>query len=138
VDGILDETVIVGFDTSRQVTTRRYGSIDPSRARALLSDLVRVFQLGRRVPLPLFRHASCRYVGARREGDSEEEALRRAWRVFQESDGRYRDAVPAELFDPGAAVREDVSVCGLAEARFSALAERVYGPALDTEETGQG
>lgn len=126
-EGVIDTSVRIGFDSQGRVTSQSYRSLSPQEAREILRELVRVFDLGRRVPLPLIQEAASAYVRKRASGATDDEAREAAWRAFR-GIPEYRDPLPLPLFDPEAAIRRGEVVCGEEDARFAVLAERVYGP----------
>jgi exonuclease V gamma subunit len=116
-------------------------------ARALLGDLIVLYQLGHRAPLCLFPAASKQYAQTLRKlaahPDRESRALEAARRSFAGSAGAdAEDAYVQRLFtgvDPFARAPvpfDEEAALGLPS--FVELAERVFGPLLDGSETDEG
>jgi exodeoxyribonuclease V gamma subunit len=109
----------------------RFRYLDVPDPVALLADLVGLYRLGQRVPLPLFPSASMAYAEARRAGKEHDVALRAAHRAFDDDyDGalsNYVKKVYAERdpLDPAFRLVEDAQV-----PPFDVLAERVFSPLL--------
>ncbi|MCW2767753.1 MAG: recC [Nocardioides sp.] len=105
---------------------------------ALLTDLVALYDAGRREPLPLPLKASFAWAGARRQGDNPLEAARRKWKsgTYPAEDAErahvrvWGENAPLEkLLVP---VPDDEVVPG-EETRLGALAARLWQPLLASE-----
>lgn len=127
VSDVLDESVVIRLDGRRRAVVSRYGPVSEPRRR--LDELVRIFELGHRVPLPLFRHASPYYARLVSGGLSPWDARPKARSIFEQNDW---DGCVRLMFGPES-VESDQAVGGLPEAEFSALAERVLLPAVKAE-----
>ncbi|MEM6532238.1 MAG: exodeoxyribonuclease V subunit gamma [Myxococcota bacterium] len=128
VTGRIDESLIVRLGKDRTPSVIRFAEVAQPEDR--LRDLLRVFALGRRLPLPLFRHASSVYVRQLSRGAEPSVARRRARAAFESRD---RDAAVALMYRDGELIERAEPVCGVRDAEFSALAERVLSPAVESE-----
>ena len=158
-DGLPRRTVVVGRDQegdgARQVA---FGALPAARARQLLGDLIELYYLGMRIPLPFFPATSRRYVEERtnrlrREPDDIAAAERRALRAARElylppdysrQRGEAHDPYVARVFgafDPVSHPPDDTSQLfpepppdGPSVPSFGDLARRVFEPLLAATE----
>jgi len=106
------------------------------RARELLAQLIEIYLLGQRVPLPLFKEASWAYADAWAGGNAlkaDKDARVRYLGGFG-ARGDAEDPYVAQVFadlDPLARGFCLVPLDGVAVPDFATLAERVYGPLLE-------
>jgi exodeoxyribonuclease V gamma subunit len=118
--------------------TRLFGPVGPD-ARALLADLVSVYDAGRREPLPLPLKTSFAWCQARRTNDDPMIAAGRRWRPAN-YDGENSDHAHVRVWGPNAplkvlleATRPDEERPG-EPTRLGAYAARVWEPMLRFEQ----
>ncbi|MEO1174045.1 MAG: hypothetical protein AAFX94_18655, partial [Myxococcota bacterium] len=127
--GRIDETVIVRLGKDRAPVVVRYGWVEGAGER--LRDLLQVFALGLRLPLPIFRHASSTYAKLRHRGVQPGDARKRARVAFESKD---RESAIALMYRDGTMIERAEPVCGVADAEFSVLADRVFAPAVEHQQ----
>ncbi len=111
----------------------------PDDPRAVLLDLVELFDEGLRAPLPLVTGASSEYAARRERGSSVEEALaaaRAQWDSAFGGDGSDRHVVRANGPDPSFDRLLAEPGEGDEPTRFGALARRLWSPLLACEQVG--
>jgi exodeoxyribonuclease V gamma subunit len=115
----------------------------PDAARAVLTDLVELYDLGRCEPLPLPLAAAADYADRRRSGADQPTALDKARDIWKQT-REHEDADAAVVWGPEAPFEvyltdaprpeEPAGFFGEPEAsRFAALACRLWLPLLDAE-----
>lgn len=130
-------SILLGRGRDRDVDRRDLRPVDD--AALLLADLVTLYQLGSRVPLPFFPRAALAYAEAFRAsgatpdaGSRAVDAAYRQWRPNRHGQaGESEDPSVARLFsvgDPLAPPGADE------ELGFCSLALRVFGPLLEASE----
>ena len=136
--GAVDRAVVLGRGPYRRPAWQSVLTV-PDDPRAVLSDLVAVFDEGLRAPLPLVTGASSEYAARRERGSSVEEALvaaRAQWDSAHGGDGSDRHVVrahgPSPTFDRLLAEPGE----GDEPARFGVLARGLWAPLLAVEQVG--
>ena len=109
-----------------------------ANAPRLLEDLVRIYQAGRRRPLPLFPKASRKFAKSLRKNPEDPETRERAWLDARDAFAKSgpiraeQDEVYVSQFfargDPLSLTNRPVGLEADAEYGFSRLSERVFGP----------
>jgi exodeoxyribonuclease V gamma subunit len=135
----VDDAVLVGRDDKNPVCVRRFVPLDAGRAKELLVDLVGVYRLGHRVPLPLFPNASRQYVRTllkKADDDAPGRALNAARFEFTKMFGEAHDAYVKLAFRGQDVIADGAStgVAGAPELGFAELSRRVFEPLLRHQE----
>jgi exonuclease V gamma subunit len=135
----VDDAVLVGRDEKSSVSVRRFVPLETARARDLLVDLVGVYRLGHRVPLPLFPSASRQYVRTllkKTDEDAPQRALNAARFEFTKMFGEAHDAYVKLAFRGQDVVADEASGggAGAPELGFAELSRRVFEPLLRHQE----
>jgi exonuclease V gamma subunit len=108
-------------------------------AGAHLAELLHLYRLGQRCPLPLFARASRRYAERLRHGDDPAVALAAAHDTFSDqSFGEGNDEYVLQAFTEQDPLAAELSVCvddaSDRALRFTELAETVFVPLLEHRE----
>lgn len=125
-------TILIGRGGKGEVEIVRFTPV--ADAAAILGDLIGLYWLGQRLPLPLFANASRAYVEKLTKTDSHAKALEAAAGelqgdyVYNESHDDYYQQIFANN-DPFAPV-ELTAIGGPGSLSFADVAERVLGPLL--------
>jgi exodeoxyribonuclease V gamma subunit len=126
------------------------GPLDGALAGEHLRDLVALYALGLREPLPIASKSSFEYAAARRKGAAPEEAIKAAVKAWEGSrwGGECQEAEHAHVYGSGAAFSALVSAQprhGDGEAqwpqepsRFGVLSRRWWDPMLEGEFRARG
>jgi exodeoxyribonuclease V gamma subunit len=136
----VDDAVLVGRDEKNSVCVRRFAPLEAAHARSLLVDLVDVYRVGHRVPLPLFPSASRQYVRTllkKADDDAAQRALNAARFEFGKMFGEAHDAYVKLAFRGQDALADETSGDGegaLPGLRFVEISRRVFEPLLRHQE----
>jgi exodeoxyribonuclease V gamma subunit len=118
--------------------SRLFGPVG-SEAAALLTDLVAIYDAGRREPLPLPLKTSYAWHQARRTNQDPDVAAQRPWRP-DHYDGENADPAHVRVWGPNTPLSVLLEPTGPGEhvpgepTRLGAYAARVWGPALRFEQ----
>jgi exodeoxyribonuclease V gamma subunit len=128
--------VTLGRGTGHALMKATAGPIDQARARAVLADLVSLYDDGLRAPLPLPTVAGLSYATVRRGGADPAAALEEAMRKWNGGAGaERRDAAHAKVWGPdGADLTREPGGPGGEPTRFGTLALRLWEPLLTAED----
>lgn len=139
------ETWIVGRAANDAVVVKRFGDVPPAEARERLADLVALYRLGLRVPLPFFPMASRRFAERVRanpeDPELEKKGLAAASYAFADSPagGEGGDVHVAWAFRGRDPFEVPVKTSdGVAPVGFPEVSRRVFLPLLDRLEESSG